>query len=97
MFFIKDDERLISLHPSFFGPNTKTYLKEQLLNDIEGTIQNDYFVVCVLDGLQFSAGKIVPSSAFAEYKVHYKALVWKPYKGEVVCECVELESGFCGD
>jgi DNA-directed RNA polymerase II subunit RPB7 len=84
MFFLKEDERTISLHPSFFGPNIQRYLGDQLLNDVEGTVQEDYFVVCVLEPHEYSEGKIVPSSAFAEFRVHYRAVVWKPYKGEVV-------------
>lgn len=33
-----------------------------------GTLQGDYFVVCVLDPHEYSEGKIVPGSAFAEFK-----------------------------
>lgn len=84
MFFLKEDERTIQLHPSFFGPNIKTYLIDQLYADIEGTVQDDYFVVAIVATPTYSEGKIVPSSAFAEYTVHYQAVVWKPYKGEVV-------------
>jgi DNA-directed RNA polymerase II subunit RPB7 len=36
MFFVKEEERTITLHPSFFGPNVKRYLQDQLLNDVEG-------------------------------------------------------------
>jgi DNA-directed RNA polymerase II subunit RPB7 len=27
---------------------------------------------------------VLPGSGHAEYIVHYKAIVWRPYKGEVV-------------
>jgi DNA-directed RNA polymerase subunit E'/Rpb7 len=36
---------------------------------IVGTLQGDYFVVCVLEPHEFSEGKIVPGSAFAEFRV----------------------------
>ena len=36
MFFVKDEERIITLHPSFFGPHVKKYLFDKLLNDVEG-------------------------------------------------------------
>jgi DNA-directed RNA polymerase II subunit RPB7 len=85
MFFLKEEERTITLHPSFFGPNIQRYLDDQLLSDVEGTVQGDYFVVCVLEPHDYSEGKIVPGSAFAEFRVHYRAVVWKPFKGEVVC------------
>ena len=87
MFFLKEEERTITLHPSFFGPNIQRYLDDQLLSDVEGTVQGDYFVVCVLEPHDYSEGKIVPGSAFAEFKVHYRAVVWKPFKGEVVRKC----------
>jgi DNA-directed RNA polymerase II subunit RPB7 len=46
MFCIKEEERTITLHPSFFGPNVKRYLSDQLLNDVEGT--HDAKWICVL-------------------------------------------------
>ncbi|QDS68145.1 hypothetical protein FKW77_010315 [Venturia effusa] len=84
MFFYKEEERTINLHPSFFGPNITKYLDDQLLGDVEGTLQGDYFVVCVMQPHEYSDGKIVPGSSFAEFVVHYRAIVWKPFKGEVV-------------
>jgi DNA-directed RNA polymerase II subunit RPB7 len=36
MFFVKDEERTITLHPSFFGPNVKKYLEDRLKEDVEG-------------------------------------------------------------
>jgi DNA-directed RNA polymerase II subunit RPB7 len=41
--------------------------------------------VCILDAFEISDGKVLPGSGHAEYIVHYKAIVWRPYKGEVVC------------
>jgi DNA-directed RNA polymerase II subunit RPB7 len=40
--------------------------------------------VCILDAFDISDGKVLPGSGHAEYIVHYKAIVWRPYKGEVV-------------
>lgn len=91
MFFYKEEERTINLHPSFFGPNITKYLDDQLLGDVEGTLQGDYFVVCVMQPHEYSDGKIVPGSSFAEFVVHYRAIVWKPFKGEVV-RCMRAEN-----
>ena len=85
MFFIHELERQITLHPSFFGPNIKTYIANQLLHDVEGTTSGAYFIVCVMDTFDISEGRVVPGSSLAEYTVHYKAVVWKPFKGEIVC------------
>jgi DNA-directed RNA polymerase II subunit RPB7 len=90
MFFLKDIERSITLHPSFFSRDIHARLSNQLLHDVEGTYQEDYFIVCVMENHEFTEGKVVPGSAVAEYRVHYRAIVWKPFKGEVVCNVTAL-------
>jgi DNA-directed RNA polymerase subunit E'/Rpb7 len=45
--------------------------------------------VCISDSFDISDGQVMPGSGSAEYTVHYKAIVWRPYKGEVV----RLEQG----
>lgn len=85
MFFIYELERTITLHPSFFGPNIKKYVADQLLHDVEGTTSGNYYIVCVMDQqYDISEGRVVPGNSLAEYTVHYKAVVWKPFKGEIV-------------
>jgi DNA-directed RNA polymerase II subunit RPB7 len=84
MFFLHELERTISLHPSFFGPKNNEYLIQQLMNDIEGKNTGSYFVVCVMDSIEFSDPRVVPGKAYAEYTLHFKAVVWKPFKGEIV-------------
>lgn len=84
MFFLKDEERIVTLHPSFFGPNIQEYIKTQLFSEVEGQISGDYFTIGVMDQIQISDGKVIPGTSFAEYTVHYRAVVWKPFKGEVV-------------
>ena len=84
MFFLHELERTITLHPSFFGPRIHDYLTSRLLADVEGTNSGEYYVVCVLDAYDISEGRVVPGSGFAEYTVHYRAVVWRPFKGETV-------------
>lgn len=84
MFFIHDLERIITLHPSYFGPNIEKYLADQLLRDVEGTTTESYYIICVLNDYLFSPGRVIPGSGYAEYTVHYKAVIWKPFKGEIV-------------
>ena len=85
MFFIKEEEHTLSLHPTYFGPNTKNYLREQLVRDVEGKHNGEYYVHCIMDNIDFTEGKVMPGTGRAEYKIHYKAIVWKPFRGEVVC------------
>ena len=65
----------------------RTYLKHKLLSDVEGTCSGQYgYIICVLDHqkIDIGAGKIVPGVGLAEFTVHYQAIIFKPFKGEVV-------------
>jgi len=84
MFFLYELERTITLHPSFFGPRVKEYLTNRLLEDVEGTCTGQYYIICVMDAYDISEGRVIPGSAVAEYTVHYRAVVWRPFKGETV-------------
>ena len=87
MFFLQELERVISLHPSFFGPRVKEYLTTKLFDDVEGTCTGQYYIVCVVDAFDISEGRVVPGSGLAEYTIRYRAVVWKPFKGEIVRKC----------
>ena len=87
MFFLHELERVISLHPSFFGPRVKEYLTNKLFQDVEGTCTGQYYVICVVDPHDISEGRVVPGMAKAEYTIRYRAVVWKPFKGEIVSCC----------
>lgn len=84
MFFLHDMEQTITLHPSYFGPHVNDYLTKRLMTDVEGTNSGNYFIICILDAYDISEGKIVPGSGYAEYTVHYRAVIWRPFKGETV-------------
>jgi DNA-directed RNA polymerase II subunit RPB7 len=84
MFFLYELERTITLHPSFFGPRMNEYLTNKLLQDVEGTCTGRYYIICVMDTMEVSEGRIVPSSGVAEFTVQYRAVVWRPFKGETV-------------
>src|SRR5438045_3974477 len=65
----------------------RTYLKHKLLSDVEGTCSGQYgYIICVLDhqNIDISAGNIVPGVGLAEFTVKYQAIIFKPFKGEVV-------------
>ncbi|KAH0559509.1 DNA-directed RNA polymerase II subunit [Trichoglossum hirsutum] len=99
MFFLYELERVITLHPSFFGPRMREYLVNKLLTDVEGTCTGRYYIICVMDAYEISAGRIVPSSGVAEFTVNYRAVVWRPFKGETVDGVVEKvnKMGFFAD
>jgi DNA-directed RNA polymerase subunit E'/Rpb7 len=84
MFFLKELEKTIQLHPSYFGPLIRSHIHKELLQKEEGSSTGKYTIVCILDSFDISDGQVMPGSGSAEYTVHYKAIVWRPYKGEVV-------------
>jgi DNA-directed RNA polymerase II subunit RPB7 len=75
----------IHLHPSHFGPQLRIFLKKKLLADVEGTCSGRYgYIITVVDVINIGTGKLMPSFGFAEFNVLYTAIVYKPFKGEVV-------------
>jgi DNA-directed RNA polymerase II subunit RPB7 len=73
-------------HPSDSPPlSILLHLHRELLQKEEGSSTGKYTIVCILDSFDISDGQVMPGSGSAEYVVHYKAIVWRPYKGEVVC------------
>ncbi|KAL8760799.1 MAG: hypothetical protein Q9184_003039 [Pyrenodesmia sp. 2 TL-2023] len=84
MFFLHELERTVTLHPSFFGPRAKEFLKTRLYEDVEGTCTGQYYIVCILDSFIISEGRVVPGSGVAEYTIQYRAVVWRPFKGETL-------------
>ena len=84
MFFIKYLQREISIHPSFFGKDMEDRLKERLYADMEGSCNGEYYIICVLDVSHISAGRIKPGRGDANFVIDYRAIVWKPFRGETV-------------
>lgn len=87
MFFLKDLSLNLTLHPLYFGPQMNQYLRDKLLSDVEGTCTGQFgYIVCVLDcmNIDIGRGRIIPLLGKAEFEVKYRAVVWKPFKGEVV-------------
>ena len=84
MFFLRDLSREISLHPSFFGRSIDDYLKQTLYNDVEGTCTGEYYIIAILDVFNISEGKVTPGTGLAVFTMEYRAIVWKPFKGEAV-------------
>ena len=88
MFFLHEMERNISLHPSFFGSQVKEYLQNRLMEDVEGTCNGSYYIICVMDITDISPGRVVPGSAFAEYTIKYRTVAWRIFKGQTVRQSV---------
>lgn len=93
MFFLYNLTRHVTLHPSYFGRNMHELVTTKLLKDVEGTCAGHYFIVTIMDTFDISEGRILPGSGLAEFTVGYRAVVWRPFKGETV----RLLDGSCFD
>ncbi|KAF2869274.1 DNA-directed RNA polymerase II 19 kDa polypeptide [Massariosphaeria phaeospora] len=99
MFFLKELEKTIQLHPSYFGPLIRSHIHRELLTKEEGSSTGKYTIVCIMDSFEVSEGLVLPGTGSAQYTVHYKAIVWRPYKGEVMDGVVTsvIRAGFFVD
>lgn len=84
MFFLYNLERRVTLHPSYFGKNMHELVTGKLLKDVEGTCTGSYYIITIMDTFDISEGRILPGSGLAEFTVGYRAVVWRPFKGETV-------------
>lgn len=91
MFFLKEETKVITLHPSYFGPNVREYLITRLNEEEEGRCTGDHFVICVMDMVDIGEGRVLPSGGQAEYTIKYRAIIWKPFRGETVWTWAMIE------
>ncbi|KAH9930208.1 RNA polymerase Rpb7 [Fomitopsis serialis] len=85
MFFIKELSHTILLHPSYFGPRMLQFLESKLYSDVEGTCSGQFgYIIAVVSILDIGKGMVLPGSGQAEFITRYRAIVFKPFKGEVV-------------
>ncbi|VDP05962.1 unnamed protein product [Soboliphyme baturini] len=85
MFYHISLEHEILLHPRYFGPQLLETVKQKLFTEVEGTCNGEYgFVIAVTSIDNIGSGLIQPGRGFVVYPVKYKAIVFRPFKGEVV-------------
>ncbi|KAK6090982.1 hypothetical protein P3W45_000227 [Vairimorpha bombi] len=83
MFFVKDFTHIIYLNPCYLGPRIQTLIKDYLYKTIEGSCNDSGYVIAVLDIDDVSEG-IVSLSGQTSFRIKYKALVLRPFKGETM-------------
>lgn len=65
------------------GPNIKELINTRLVQEVEGTCSGLVgYIIAVVQILDVGRGVLV--NGFAEYNVQYKAIVFKPFKNQVV-------------
>jgi len=84
MFFVHDMEKRIILHPSYFNSNMKQVAINRLYEEVEGTNTGTMMILRVIQIKDTSEPKVEPGSGSALYNIAYQAVVWQPFRGEVV-------------
>lgn len=81
----KELTHTILMHPSYFGPRMLEIIEAKLHSDVQGTCTGQYgFIIAVLEIIDVGPGIVLPGNGQAEFKTRYKAIVFKPFKGEVL-------------
>ncbi|XP_065186711.1 DNA-directed RNA polymerase II subunit RPB7-like [Sycon ciliatum] len=85
MFFHLELEHEILLHPRYFGRSLLDTVTRKLFTEVEGTCHGKCgFVIAVTTIESIGDGFIQPGRGFVIYPVKYKAIVFRPFKGEVL-------------
>ncbi|CAJ0954900.1 unnamed protein product, partial [Mesorhabditis belari] len=85
MFYHLALDHEVSLHPKYFGPQLHDTIKNKLFSEVEGTCTGKYgFVIAVTTIDTIGHGIIQPGRGCVIYPVKYKAIVFRPFKGQVM-------------
>lgn len=73
------------LHPRYFGPQIHDIIREKLYREVEGTCLGQYgYIITITCIDDIGAGVLYAEGGMARYEVKYKAIVFRPFKGEVL-------------
>jgi len=90
MFFVLSLKKNLLVTPEFLGQKLSTHLHNLLKKAVEGSFSTKYgYIVKVLTIDKAGAGKVQDGDANVIFPLSYKALVFMPYKGEILDAIVE--------
>ncbi|KII65209.1 DNA-directed RNA polymerase II subunit RPB7 [Thelohanellus kitauei] len=82
--------RDIVIHPKYLGPQLNQFIQRRLLLEVEGKCDGVYgFIIAVTTIDHIGLGKITVGQGFVSYPLNFKAVVFRPFKGEVLDAVVE--------
>jgi DNA-directed RNA polymerase II subunit RPB7 len=92
MFFLHQLEERVILAPMHFSGGAEEMVTSELYDRVEGKNTGVLVVVRILTIDDMTQGEVQQGSGHAIYTVSYTALVWQPFRGEVVDAQVTLVS-----
>lgn len=73
-----------------------SFLESKLYADVEGTCSGQFgYIIAVVSILDIGKGMVLSGSGQAEFITRYRAIVFKPFKGEVVDGVVNNVNKVC--
>ncbi len=90
MFFVMNFEQAIIMPPSSLYKDLKNHLVAKLIEKVQGSVTEKYgYIICVISIEDPSSGKILDTSGDVLFNMRYKAVVMKPFQGEVMDGVIE--------
>lgn len=85
MFFQIELQHELVVHPQFFGPKIRQTIKQLLYEEVEGTSSGKYgYIIAVTEIIDIGRGYLHQHRGLATFLVKYRAIVLRPFRGEVV-------------
>lgn len=77
--------KTIQLSPSYLNPHLERYLDEQLSEEVEGKcLGQEGYIIAVIETVDRGRARVIEGLGGAEFKMKYRAIVYRPFRGEVV-------------
>ena len=90
MFYHLELNHELSLHPRYFGEQLVETVKQKLFCDVEGTCTGKYgFIIAITSINDIGDGLLESNTGFASYQLKFRAIVFRPFKNEVLDGVVE--------
>ncbi|CAG5078489.1 Oidioi.mRNA.OKI2018_I69.PAR.g9000.t1.cds [Oikopleura dioica] len=78
-------EHELLIHPMYFGENLTDTIRQKLYSEVEGSCTGEHgFVIGVTSIHSIGDGEILSGRGFCLFPIKYAAIVFRPFKGEVV-------------
>lgn len=95
MFFVMSFEQPVIMQPNCLYKDLKSLLKAKLIERVQGSVSEKYgYVVCVLNVEDSETGKVMDTTGDVLFNIKYKAVVMKPFEGEVLDGVIERVDKF---
>ena len=85
MFYHMDMKHDVQLHPRYFGAGLLDTVRKKLFKEVEGTCSGKLgFIVAITNLDSIGDGLIQTGTGFVNFPIKYRAIVFRPFKGEVL-------------